>query len=235
MEIINKKQANEKALKYYFTGKPCKKEHISERRVDTGACRQCMIVNAHSWRINNSIRVKENNEKYWKEYYNQNVKRIRENSRIWYNNNTEHAIQLVTAWQQINPEKVKQINRAWYQNNITKAKEYGKQWRLTNLEQAKENGRRWNKNNPDKKQALNAKRNASKIQAIPKWANLKKISEFYTEAALMTKVTGEQHDVDHIIPLQGKTICGLHCEDNLQVILHVENCKKGNKILEKYT
>lgn len=65
-------------------------------------------------------------------------------------------------------------------------------------------------------------RRALKIRATPKWANLDKIKQIY-------KNCPEGYHVDHIIPLKGKNICGLHIETNLQYLPASENIKKGNK------
>lgn len=57
--------------------------------------------------------------------------------------------------------------------------------------------------------------------ATPKWANLEIISRIYACA--------EDYHVDHIIPLQGKHVCGLHVENNLQYLSVEENLRKSNK------
>jgi hypothetical protein len=66
------------------------------------------------------------------------------------------------------------------------------------------------------------KRKTAKKKSLPKWANLKKIEEIYLNCP-------EGCHVDHIIPLQGKNICGLHVESNLQYLTKDENIKKRNK------
>jgi hypothetical protein len=60
------------------------------------------------------------------------------------------------------------------------------------------------------------------------WANPDAILEIYRHAELMTRTTGRLHVVDHIIPLQGRTVSGLHIETNLRVIKHNENARKRN-------
>ena len=76
-----------------------------------------------------------------------------------------------------------------------------------------------------------AKRRASKRMAAPKWADHKKIKEIYRERVETEAKTGVRQHVDHIIPLQGKNVCGLHVEYNLRVIPAHINIKKSNKLL----
>lgn len=60
------------------------------------------------------------------------------------------------------------------------------------------------------------------------WANRLSIRDFYLLAQKLTYETGVQHEVDHIIPLQGKKVSGLHVETNLRVIPMTENRRKHN-------
>ena len=82
--------------------------------------------------------------------------------------------------------------------------------------------------NRDKINSKQSKRRASKLNATVKWANHEKIKNIYAECALKTKETGIKHHVDHIIPLVSKFVCGLHCENNLQIITALENLTKNN-------
>ena len=73
---------------------------------------------------------------------------------------------------------------------------------------------------------------AKKIGRIPKWLSSEDrwmIKEVYYLARLRTKLTGIQFDVDHVIPMNGKNVCGLHVPTNMQVITHSENSRKGNR------
>ena len=63
---------------------------------------------------------------------------------------------------------------------------------------------------------------ASKLEATPKWADLKEIKKFYDNCP-------KGYHVDHIVPLNSKLVCGLHCIDNLQYLLAKENITKSNK------
>jgi hypothetical protein len=64
--------------------------------------------------------------------------------------------------------------------------------------------------------------------ATPAWADKKSIKEIYQLAAKLTESTGIMHEVDHIVPLTNKLVCGLHVEHNLRVVTFEENRKKSN-------
>lgn len=72
----------------------------------------------------------------------------------------------------------------------------------------------------------------SKINATPKWLSDDDkwlIQEIYHLAKIRTDLTNIKWNVDHIVPLKGKDVCGLHIPDNLQVITEIENKSKSNK------
>jgi len=77
-----------------------------------------------------------------------------------------------------------------------------------------------------------ATRRASQMQRTPCWLtdiDHDRIKNEYKLAALLSKVEGIQWSVDHIIPLQGKLVSGLHVPSNLQVMRASENFAKRNK------
>ena len=81
--------------------------------------------------------------------------------------------------------------------------------------------------------AANAAYRARKRNAVPKWLTRdqkKEILAFYKEAQRLTEETGIPHEVDHIHPLSGKNLSGLHVPWNLQVLTKVDNRLKYNKI-----
>jgi len=80
-----------------------------------------------------------------------------------------------------------------------------------------------------KRNKLNRQRKKLERFATPQWANKFYISEIYSLARLRTKILGEKYEVDHIIPITHNLVCGLHVENNLQVIKSKENRKKSNK------
>lgn len=116
---------------------------------------------------------------------------------------------------------------------LQKSVERAAQWRIANPEHVNTKivKRRWASAHPEQKNAWTAKRRAAKLQRTPLWltqAHHKQIEQFYWEAAEVSKVVGEFYHVDHIVPLQGKTVSGLHVPWNLQILPAKENLSKGN-------
>ena len=74
-----------------------------------------------------------------------------------------------------------------------------------------------------------AARRAGLDRATPKWADRASIKAIYDEAASLTQMTGIRHEVDHIVPLNGELVSGLHVHWNLRAIPHYENRAKSNK------
>ena len=70
-------------------------------------------------------------------------------------------------------------------------------------------------------------------RATPPWADPKLIKTFYDNAKAFTRVTGVLHTVDHVVPLKGEFVCGLHVHNNLQIITHEENMRKGNSFVDQ--
>lgn len=66
------------------------------------------------------------------------------------------------------------------------------------------------------------------VVATPPWADLRKMRELLKEARRLTAETGIPHTLDHRIPINGRYVCGLNCDDNLQVLRHDLNAAKSN-------
>lgn len=136
-------------------------------------------------------------------------------------------------WQAANPEKAKAAKRKHHLANIDEKKAAIKLYVEENRTVHRNACKRWRMQNPNKALAIRAKRRAAKLNATPGWADQEKIAEFYFAADFLGMVTGEWHQVDHVVPLIGKVgkeqvVCGLHWEGNLQVLTSAENAKKSN-------
>ena len=123
-------------------------------------------------------------------------------------------------WRKENLQENKTKLKKWHDNNPTKKKLYDKNWYLKNL---------------DKVNAKTAKRRSTKLNATPPWLtdeHKKEITRIYKNCLEISKQTGVQHHVDHIVPLKGKEVCGLHVPWNLQILTATENLSKNNRLVE---
>ena len=92
----------------------------------------------------------------------------------------------------------------------------------------------WRAANPERVAALAATRRAAKAQRTPKWLNevhWDLIVSYYAYARWLTETTGIEHHVDHIVPLRGETVSGLHVPWNLQVLPAAVNLLKSNRFV----
>lgn len=86
-------------------------------------------------------------------------------------------------------------------------------------------------NNPAYGASRAALRYAQKKLSMPSWLTQNHILEMkavYERASQITIDTGIEHEVDHIIPLQGNGVCGLHVPWNLQILTAIKNRQKSN-------
>lgn len=97
--------------------------------------------------------------------------------------------------------------------------EYMRAWRQANLERFRES-------------AATRSQIYRYSAYTPAWADRDAIRAIYAEARRLRRETGQQYHVDHIIPLKGKNVCGLHVETNLRIIPALENWRKGNRVME---
>ena len=80
------------------------------------------------------------------------------------------------------------------------------------------------------KAAMQARRRASELSASPPWMTAEDwqaITEIYIAARKLSEETGDAHEVDHIVPLQGRNVSGLHVAWNLRPITAAQNRAKG--------
>jgi len=104
----------------------------------------------------------------------------------------------------------------WQQINKTSAYPKQKQWRTENKPRFNELMRDISKRYYD-----------AKKRATPTWAEPDKIEAVYTEA-WRRRFFGEDVEVDHHYPFQGKTVCGFHVHQNLRIVPRLRNRSKRN-------
>jgi hypothetical protein len=113
--------------------------------------------------------------------------------------------------------------------NPLKVYEENKKWRQSNLEKSYVHTRKYVENNRAKRNLWTT--NYREAKRTPAWLtkiDLERIANVYKLATLQSKITGTTWHVDHIIPLRGKYVSGLHVPSNLQAIPGVDNVRKNN-------
>lgn len=217
MECISRKDAIQKGLSKYYTGKPCRRGHIAERYT-AGACVECVSERKAELYQQNREKVLAYMKVQGAIYRKSNPEKRAENSRKWKVRNRARVNELSKARYARDPDHRRKIaqNSFWRrrESERLRAKEYRQRYK-------------------GKINFYTGKRKAARLQRTPAWLtpeDLWLIEQFYETANARTKATGVQWHVDHKVPLRGKTVSGLHVPGNLQVILGTENSRKGNRV-----
>jgi 5-methylcytosine-specific restriction endonuclease McrA len=121
---------------------------------------------------------------------------------------------------------MKQYRKNYREKNKQAISEYHKLNRIRNKERILKLEKERRKKAGSRKEAT-ARRRAMKLKATPSWCDKDLIKAIY-------KNCPEGFHVDHIIPLKGKNVCGLHIPENLQYLSSEENIKKSNILLDEY-
>lgn len=143
-----------------------------------------------------------------------------------YRADPEARRQYLTQWRAENKGRIK----GYYDANAEAERQRQRQRHAANPDLAGARMRRWREEKPDLAKTAWAKARAARVRRFVSWADQAEIAKFYASAARLTEETGIPHQVDHVIPLCGKLVSGLHVHNNLQVITAKENAKKGNKM-----
>ena len=101
-------------------------------------------------------------------------------------------------------------------------------YRESNKEKYAATQKCWVAENRDRKRALVNARRKRVLRQSPPWADREKLTGYYRLAQLMSFSPNLKFHVDHVIPLKGENVSGLHCESNLQLLPEKENIRKSN-------
>jgi hypothetical protein len=240
MKLITRNNAKKQQVKYFFTGKPCKHGHISERYTSNQLCVECSKQDSlKRWNdIKGSSKFKGDGP------YCPLIITSRKEAVVqgleYYFTGTECKHGHVSPRKTSNhtcvdcqyeaytehKEKYKKIQSVRRIKKKDEIKEYlSMRWqRRKHLPEEKAYRAAESKRNKATKNATDARRRAYKLQATPRWYEQDNIKQLYGDRLTITNKTNTMHHVHHIIPLQEcKDVCGLHCEDNLIILTEDEH------------
>jgi hypothetical protein len=189
--------------------KVCRRGHTDSGRYKNGECIACRRITSSA---------------YYKKHRERELKRTAERAKT----HREETRAACRRWYERNKEAERARKRAqmaeWRKDPLRREKI------VAASKRAREKNPNWQKNyfkaRPGLKALQHAQRRAVELQACPSWVDKKEIADFYRNRP-------EGMQVDHIYPLRGKTVCGLHVPWNLQYLTPIENARKNNRLIDQ--
>jgi hypothetical protein len=181
------------------------------------------------YKRNNAVKIAANRSAYKAN----NKERLAIQNAAYYSENILARTAYSRAHYAANREAILASKRAYYELNPSKLAEKGHRYFLGNKEKIAQAEKAYREAFPEKGRARLMKRRAIKLNATPIWFSCFDefvVSEASRLAVERERMTGIKWHVDHIVPLQGKTVCGLHIGINLAVIPASANLQKGNRL-----
>jgi hypothetical protein len=199
-------------------------------------CKICDAARAKAWRARNPERKAASDKAYCKK----NKAQVAARHKIYIKQNKQHLAALQKVYREQNKANLAAAEKAWRNQNKERVaknrSDYHKQnkerisaYRAQKKEHIAATHKTYRELNREKFRAKSSKRRATKLNATPSWSDTSEIVDFYEAAIAFRIYTGQEYHVDHIVPLQGKTVCGLHVPANLQVLPGSDNISKGNR------
>jgi len=234
MQVVLRSEAKRLGLTRYFTGKQCKHGHVSERLTCDGGCLTCKSEKQSLyWRTSEKARAKDKRS-YAKRKQDPEFlkKKTEQNLRLYYANHEagkQKRREYYARLKAENPNLSAEIYARYRESSLEQSKQYYQ----ANAEDRKAKQRLWSKTNRGTANALTKRYKLRKVNATPPWlseSQLLHIKCKYQLAAMLNIHGVEAWHVDHIVPIRGKDVCGLHVPWNLRVIPAKENMAKGNRL-----
>ena len=192
------------------------------------SCKVCLNVKRRL-KYREDPKLRERQSAARKKACAENPERVKESNKRRYTKEREARLEEAKRYYEENKEERKAYARSRREKSRLVAREY----RKVNKERLFQVNLLWRQNNKHRLTANQSKRNAIKARAIPCWAEDEwdsfVVEEVYHLSSLRSKMLNVPHNVDHIVPLNSKSVCGLHCAANLQILARFDNISKGNR------
>lgn len=211
----SKREALERGARSYFTGKPCKRGHISARSMPTGVCVECRRITAKAL----YERDKEKRKPKHAQYRAQNKEKIAAYFKRYYKENKERRSDAYKLYRADNAEKESARHI---------------RYRIENLEACKDRERRYREENKDKFRVKWQRRRARKANAQGSYTakDIERIATLQRNCCANCRRKLRGFHVDHIEPLSRG---GSNWPTNLQLLCPPCNLKKHAKTPERWS
>ena len=144
---------------------------------------------------------------------------------VYYEENCEEIKERTSAYRENNPEKVQEMYEKYYEENKEYYIEKATRWATENPEARKQIEDRYNQKTKKEKVGRTANYRARKKQAMPSWLSPQQVEDIKN----IYKNRPDGYCVDHIVPIAGENVCGLHVAWNMQYLPERLNESKSNK------
>lgn len=223
-----------------------------------GECKVCKSEIDRQYKLKNSEECKRRDADYYnrnkdviskkhKDYYELNKEHISLRVKQYAEANKEHLVRAQREWREKNKARCQAVQRKnyldnrelvlarvkdYYESNKEKIAEYLKEYCAKNANVLKGKKAAYRRANKGRISALRRKYEERLKRATPNWLTSEDVSEMedmYTAAQMFKEYTGIDYEIDHVVPLQGKTVCGLNVPWNLGILEMAVNRSKGNR------
>ncbi len=172
-----------------------------------------------------------------KEWRKENIERDRELKKLYAQKNKEKIAEYQAQWREANKESILDYRKEYYTENKESISAKVEEWKSKNQEKARRHRKKYRNTEKgllSRRSYRNARRKRELEASLGKYDDTA-CKEIHKACVEMSMKSGRKFEVDHIVPLMGKEVCGLHVSWNLQIITSSENRKKTNKLLKEYS